>query len=155
MKLSDYFDFLGKFVEFIKRMKEQAKADRPFSYAGRVSSILAGQTAEVVLNVSPEGPFICESFLSQFIFDTSDLPQIDVKIYDDSNGGRALVPDWLPLSLISSCGKKGNQMLAPFPFVHYFGENANIRFEFRNNSSSDASGIDFALFGRQTTIKGL
>lgn len=150
MTLNDFFQSLRQYTESIKLACKNASLSRPYIYGIEVL-VPANGTNEGVIPISTEGAFISQSLSIAFDFDGSNLPQVSFKAFDTSNGDRALTNTWIPLDLIASVGKNGNQLLALFPFEHYFKEGADLRLEFKNDGAIE-SNVKFALIGKQTRI---
>lgn len=148
MKLYDFFSKLREYTEYVRLARKNAALSRPMIYSD-VVDVSDGGTNEGVINITSEGAFISEYLSISFDFDQSDLPQVSVKITDTSNGEKALTNGYVPLELISSVGKTGNQLLNLYPFEQFFKENANIRFEFKNDGD-EQSVVKYAIIGRQT-----
>lgn len=147
MRINAYFETLKQYIEYLTVAKKNASLERPMIYPISLT-VASGETNEAVITITSEGDFIAQYLSAQFDFDSESLPQVSMRLVDTSNGQRALTSDWVPLSLIASVGKTGNQLLNLFPFEHLFEKSADLTFEFKNDGDLDST-VKIALIGRQ------
>ena len=111
-------------------------------------SVGAGETKIQSIRTDSKGSFLLEGITSQFDF-IADLPTINIRITDTSNGAYVITGGFIPLSTISNIGKKGNQALhSYFDLESVFEKASTIEIALQNTGGSSVN-VDLGLVGKQ------